>query len=138
MHRPEETPSTRQIFTNCSLHKTLPNIYLVSFCTEQLPCFCCFCLLADQRNSRIVSEASRKPLYPTCDAHSDCGENQFCGVKCWTGGCGADGDVSSSSKGRFCQPCGKCQSALRSVTRTCIICDSAGNQCDFVCMCGVI
>ena len=68
-------------------------------------------------------------LYPSCNAHSDCKENQFCGTKCWTDGCGEDSDVSKGSTGPFCQPCGKCQTDQRSATGSCDVCSYAGSVC---------
>ena len=68
-------------------------------------------------------------LYPSCTWHSDCGTNQFCGVKCWTGGCDEAGnDRKGKQLGRFCQPCTKCKKYTDSSTRTCATCQVSGSN----------
>ena len=46
--------------------------------------------------------------YRLCGGNGGCGSTQFCGTKCWTGGCGNAGNVGANSVGKFCQPCEKC------------------------------
>ena len=82
---------------------------------------------AEQKN---ISTTKGPNVYPSCKTHSDCGTNQFCGVKCWTGGC----DKASNSKktrGNFCQPCTNCTKHTDSVTHGCEVCGFSGNIRDF-------
>ena len=75
-----------------------------------------------------VLATNNPTLYPSCTWHSDCGEEQFCGVKCWTGGCDEGNDDRKGKKrGRFCQPCTKCKKHPDSVTRSCEVCKVSGN-----------
>ena len=71
-------------------------------------------------------------VYRSCTWHSDCGTNQFCGVKCWTGGCDETKENSKGKKakkhGGFCQPCTKCQKYSDSSTRSCATCQVSGSK----------
>ena len=51
----------------------------------------------------IKGDAFPKSLYRACSWHSHCEHNQFCGTKCWTGGC-----IPGKGKKKFCQSCEKC------------------------------
>ena len=85
--------------------------------------------------------------YASCTGHSDCDPNQFCGVKCWTGGCdeGRDDRKETTSR-KFCQPCTKCERNTDSATHSCEICGVSGNVDDLahsrlgpvLCRCGKI
>ena len=65
-------------------------------------------------------------MYSSCAGHADCGTDEFCGVKCWTGGCDEGRDDPKGKKrkkhDKFCQPCAKCKKGPDSVTRSCDIC----------------
>ena len=84
-------------------------------------------LSADQHGILVTKGPT---LYPSCTGHSDCGTNQFCGVKCWTGGCGEGKKDPKGKKHKdhdnFCQPCAHCKKHPDSVTRGCDICKVAG------------
>ena len=68
-------------------------------------------------------------LYPSCDSHSSCpGKEQFCGIQCWTGGCGVNGRAPRGTVRQFCQPCDECQSDGDSVTGSCSICNFEGTM----------
>ena len=78
---------------------------------------------ADQSNAAITKSPD---LYLSCTAHSDCRANQFCAVRCWTGGCGKDGKVREGKRQQFCQPCTKCRKPADSATHSCDSCVTPG------------
>ena len=70
------------------------------------------------------NKSTSKIMYPPCKSHTDCDKKQYCAIKCFTGGCGIEGDVEKDFRGLFCQPCKKCE-FLGSVTRTCKVCKNS-------------
>ena len=62
-------------------------------------------------------------LYPECTSHSDCAEDQFCGIECWTGGCGENSEIEANTMGQYCQPCVECEQDDDSITGDCSICE---------------
>ena len=67
-------------------------------------------------------------LFGFCATHSDCGQTQFCGNKCWTGQCGPDKNIGMWAAGQFCQPCALCLHYLRSVTASCNMCKTSSKE----------
>ncbi len=75
----------------------------------------------DTSTATVDTSTSTAP-YPECSDHSECAEEQFCGVECWTGGCGEEEDVSPNTRGQYCQPCVECESGEDSITGDCVVC----------------
>ena len=77
-----------------------------------------------------VSTTTTPMVYASCTWHLDCDSNQFCGVKCWTGGCGEGVGHLKGKKpkkhNKFCQPCAMCKKHTDSVTRSCDVCEVPG------------
>jgi hypothetical protein len=69
------------------------------------------------------TNTSNSAPYPECREHSDCSDAQFCGVECWTGGCGENEDVEEGVRGTYCQPCDECEAGQDSITGDCSVCD---------------
>jgi hypothetical protein len=74
-------------------------------------------------SSETTETNTSNALYPECTGHSECSEGQFCGIECWTGGCGEAEDVPADTLGQYCQPCDECESGGDSVTGDCAVCD---------------
>ena len=98
--------------------------------------------LAPQSMFLSVAEPKEPPpppevVYPFCKSHEDCEDRQFCGTQCWTGNCGINGRARPGTRGKFCQPCDKCQRRRDSVDRSCEVCKltSKTRVCVCVCMC---
>ena len=68
------------------------------------------------------TDSASTVLYPVCISHDDCSEGQFCGIECWTGGCGENADVEAATMGQYCQPCDECRTEEDSITGNCNIC----------------
>ena len=69
------------------------------------------------------TDTSDSAPYSECREHSDCSDAQFCGVECWTGGCGENEDVEEGVRGTYCQPCDECEAGQDSITGDCSVCD---------------
>lgn len=69
------------------------------------------------------TNTSNSAPYSECREHSDCSDAQFCGVECWTGGCGENEDVEEGVRGTYCQPCDECEAGQDSITGDCSVCD---------------
>ena len=69
------------------------------------------------------TDTSDSAPYSECREHSDCSDAQFCGVECWTGGCGENEDVEEGVRGTYCQPCDQCEAGQDSITGDCSVCD---------------
>ena len=80
------------------------------------------------------SNAEKTILYRFCAAHSRCGVNQFCGVKCWTGECGPDSNAPRKRAGQFCQPCEWCKSPEDAVAGSCDVCEYKGKETTCACI----
>ena len=81
--------------------------------------------LAANRTGDLEPEVDPEdePEFPACTSHEDCSEGQFCGIECWTGGCGENGEVEATTLGQYCQPCSECAAGTDSITGDCSICE---------------
>ena len=79
-------------------------------------------ILEDTDCDGTIDPVSVAP-YPSCTTHSDCGADQFCGIECWTGGCGENEDVPSGTVEQYCQPCNECVQDGDSITGDCSMCN---------------
>ena len=68
-------------------------------------------------------KVSRAPkvLYRPCYQHSDCDNNQFCGINCLTDGCGAGTIIKKA----ICQPCTWCRAHKDSASDNCRACSTS-------------
>merc|ERR1712196_298682 len=78
----------------------------------------------DNQDLQVIVE--EQGAYPECGEHAECSSepDMFCGVECWTGGCG-DGTVAEQTLGNFCQPCDHCHRHSDGVDAEC------GHTCGF-------
>jgi len=60
--------------------------------------------------------------YSSCTVDADCDDGMFCGIECWTGGCGAEEDIPAGTMGAFCQPCDECHYDSDAVSGSCDTC----------------
>ena len=89
-------------------------------------------LLLSSSDPHAASSTKAPFLYASCAEHADCDPNQFCGAKCWTGGCDeGKHDHKGKKHERFCQPCTKCKQHNGIASRSCEICEVSGNEYSF-------
>jgi hypothetical protein len=74
------------------------------------------------------ADADGEGVYPVCSLDTDCSADQFCGVQCWTGGCGADASIPAGTRGAFCQPCDECEQDDDAVSGSCDVCGGATGE----------
>ena len=79
-------------------------------------------------NADSDADANGEGIYPACSLNTDCSADQFCGVECWTGGCGADMSVPTGRRGAFCQPCAECEQDDDAVSGCCDVCGGARGE----------
>ena len=89
-------------------------------------------LIANWINDGALEEEenSSDPENWDCQDDSDCMDNEFCAIECFSGECGLDGSETSGTFGQYCQPCDECQLPEDAVSGNCDSCDTSDDGGD--------
>jgi len=84
-------------------------------------------LIADWINEGALEEVEGSANWD-CQSDSDCMDDEFCAVECFTGGCGLDDSELVGMVGQYCQPCDECDYPQDAVSGNCDACGGASDD----------